>query len=67
MEGKAISLWLKGMHFYLSHDEVRQLRSEMNRILQRIHDDKELAKGAARYADEDLKIAEQTFRISDAG
>ena len=34
--GKVTSLYINGMHFYLSEDEVRRLRAEMNRALQRI-------------------------------
>ncbi len=34
--GKAISLYIFGMHFYLNESELRHLRAEVNRALQRI-------------------------------
>ena len=36
--GKIISLHVDGQHYYLAEEDVRRLRSEMNRILQRIYD-----------------------------
>ena len=43
IEEKAISLWIHGIHHFLSHEDVRQIRSEMNRILQHVHDEKKAA------------------------
>ncbi len=34
--GKVTSLHINGMHFYLNEEDVRRLRSEMNRVLQRV-------------------------------
>ena len=36
--GKVTSLYIDSHHYYLTEDDVRRLRSEMNRLLQRLHD-----------------------------
>ncbi len=36
--GKITTLHINGVHHYLTEVDVRRLRSEMNRMLQRIHD-----------------------------
>ncbi len=36
--GKITSLYIDGHHYYLTENDVRRLRSEMNRLLQRLHD-----------------------------
>ncbi len=38
--GKVTSLVIDSQHFYLTEDDVKRLRSEMNRCLQRIYDKK---------------------------
>jgi surfactin synthase thioesterase subunit len=43
--GKVTSLVIDGQHFYLTEDDVKRLRSEMNRCLQRIYDKKNQGKG----------------------
>lgn len=37
LSGKITTLHIDGQHYYLAEDDVRRLRSEMNRILQRLH------------------------------
>ncbi len=36
--GKVTQLKIDGQHFYMTEADVKRLRSEMNRCLQRIHD-----------------------------
>lgn len=36
--GKVTSLNIDGHHYYMTEADVRRLRSEMNRVLQRIYD-----------------------------